>query len=75
MYDPELPNGLQDADIEMAELTAAGNRSARLRRQGICDHGWLKAPVGQPATCNDCGAVFPSAEDAYAARRTVLNGY
>lgn len=72
-FDDELPRGFQDADIEMAELVAAGDRSARLRKQGICDHGWITAPPGEMATCNDCGARFPSAEDAYAARRAILN--
>jgi predicted RNA-binding Zn-ribbon protein involved in translation (DUF1610 family) len=28
-FDPELPAGFQDADLEMAELEAEGNRLAR----------------------------------------------
>lgn len=77
MYDPELPNGFQDADIEMSELIAAGNRSAELRRKGLCDHGWLQGPAGSRDSkvhCNDCGAVFDSFEDAYAAHAAAING-
>ena len=39
-YDPEIPRGFQDADIEQAELEAAGAHLHALRRQGICTHGW-----------------------------------
>jgi hypothetical protein len=39
-YDPEVPAGYQDADIEQAEFEAAGRRLAALRRRGICTHGW-----------------------------------
>jgi hypothetical protein len=28
-----------EADQEMAEMTAAGNRAAALRKRGICSHG------------------------------------
>jgi len=57
MYDSELAAGFQDADFEMAELTAAGNRASELEKRGICTHGWLFAPAFQPAKCNDCGKV------------------
>lgn len=72
-HDFELPNGFQDADFEMRALQAKGNRSAALRRRGICDHGWL-APESPTAfhaganysmVCNHCGKVFPTAEAAY----------
>ena len=59
--DPELPAGLQDADIEMSELSAAANRRAHFRRKGICDHGWT-GPNRDGAAggfiCHDCGAWF-----------------
>jgi hypothetical protein len=56
MYDPELAAGFQDADLEMAALTEAGNRSASLRKIGLCDHGWLQTkPI---VTCNDCGKTM-----------------
>ena len=38
-YDPEVPAGYQDADIEMAQYEAEGARYAALRRRGICTHG------------------------------------
>lgn len=78
--DFELPGGLQDADLEMAALTRAANREARLRKQGKCAHSWLQGPPGpasEPRTdvlCLHCGKTFPTFEDAYAERRAVLNG-
>ena len=48
-HDPELPNGFQDDDFDMRDLEQAAARSAALRRRGICDHGWLMAPDGEPA--------------------------
>jgi hypothetical protein len=70
-HDPELPNGFQDDDFDQRELEAAGARSAGLRRRGICDHGWLSAPAGEPARCLHCGAVFADAEAAHEAGREV----
>lgn len=63
-HDFELPNGLQDADLEMAELTASANRYARLKKLGRCQHGWRQGPPGpthKPTTvwtCLNCGKVF-----------------
>jgi hypothetical protein len=64
-------NPLNDADIEMAELEAAGRRSSALRKRGICDHGWLQ--VGEPTTCLHCGKSFPNADAAYEERREILS--
>ena len=63
-YDPELPSGFQDADLEMAQLTESANRTARMRKRGICDHGWIQGPPGRPDAprtdwlCHHCGATF-----------------
>jgi len=76
--DFELPNGLQDADLEMAGLQATANREARLRRKGICSHGWLQCPPGPPdkpttvVTCLHCGQVFKTEAEAYEAKREAL---
>lgn len=57
-----------DADIEMAELEATGNRIARLERQGVCCHtraaGCRAAPDLKPGElrCAGCGRVFASDE-------------
>ena len=67
--DPELPGGYQDADLQQGAMERAGTLTAALRRRGICDHGWLMAPDGEPARCLHCGAVFADAEAAYEARR------
>lgn len=72
MYDPELPNGFQDADFEMRELTAQANREARLRKRGICTHSWMHAPDVGPATCHHCGKVWPSSAEAWAEREQIL---
>jgi hypothetical protein len=71
-YDNELPNGFQDADIEMAALVNAGNRAAALKRKGICTHGWLFAPSYGEAHCKECGQVFPNAQAAYDAASEAL---
>lgn len=77
MFDPESP--IQDADIEMAELTAAANKESRLRKRGICAHGWIQGPPGpwnKPTTvwtCQDCGKVFQSENDLMEERRNLLD--
>lgn len=71
-HDNELPNGFQDADLEMAALIEAGNRAAALKRQGICTHGWLFAPSYGEAHCKECGQVFPNADAAYTAAAEAL---
>jgi hypothetical protein len=59
-YDPELPDGFQDADFEMQNLIERGNLIAELKRKGICTHQARKIE-GTPtadadAMCTDCGA-------------------
>jgi hypothetical protein len=71
-HDEELPRGFQDADLEMAELQAAANRESRLRKAGICTHGWYKAPAGQPATCNHCGKIFNTESALLESRKEAL---
>lgn len=65
-FDPELPNGFQDADFEMRELEAAGRVAyrgfkamRRLRAEGklaeaakCCSHG-AGYPTNSPAAEND----------------------
>jgi hypothetical protein len=79
MLDPDLPAGAQAADLETSGLLAIAQRTAALRRQGICAHGWLQGPPGPPnhpttvVTCNYCGQVFDTFESAYAARAEILS--
>jgi len=68
----DVPAGYRDDDIELAGLEALGRRSSALRKRGICDHGWLRAPDTGPAECLHCGKVFANAEAAYAERREIL---
>jgi hypothetical protein len=76
MYDPESP--IQDADIEMRDLQASANRETRLRRQGICTHGWLQCPPGPASkptkvvTCLHCGQTWATEDEAHEARREAL---
>lgn len=69
--DTELPNGLQDADIEMRELEQAANRVHKARKRGICDHSWYQGPPGPPNaptnvfTCHHCGEVFQTESELW----------
>ena len=74
MKDLELPNGFQDADFEQNALERLGARSAKLRKQGICSHGWLFAPEHGEAKCLHCNKVFPDSETARDEGRRILNG-
>jgi hypothetical protein len=71
-HDSELPGGFQDADFEMAEVTAQANRESRLRKAGICTHSWT-GPIkvaGQTVydtqhsdkrICHHCGRIATEA--------------
>ena len=69
----DVPAGYRDADLEMAALTASGNKASRLRKMGKCPHTWLQGFEGQPTKCLDCGAMFPTLEAAYEAHREAMN--
>lgn len=94
MYDDEDPwaeheameTERLDADLEMAEMAAAGNAVTAARRAGECAHqgtmGYLPGEDrglkrGQ-LKCNDggsgCGRVFASDEAWYAAMDEVMYG-
>jgi len=64
-YDPELPNGFQDADIEMAEAVDKSNRIASYEKKHGCIHvdGGQTLPSGE-FKCN-CGFMFESDEAFY----------
>jgi hypothetical protein len=50
MYDPEIPAGYQDADIEQAEMEALGNHIHRLEARGVCTHGAVVGHAINPDT-------------------------
>ena len=56
-YDPEVPAGFQDADIEMAEMAEAADRAeAEAVDCRICKAtGWIDFDGGR--TCPDCGGA------------------
>jgi len=55
-------NPNNDADLATLDATNTANHIARLRRKGICAHGWRQG-AGSPdnldgeSTCLDCGKV------------------
>src|SRR5262245_18390491 len=75
-YDDPAP--IRDADIEMAELQEVADRSARLRKRGICTHGWLQGPPGPPSAprtdciCHHCGKTWPTVDEAIEEGRRLL---
>jgi hypothetical protein len=63
-----------DADLEMAELEAEGNRIAALRARGVCTHGWTQGARG----ANDPtlrGTPERMAPDAPPLEQRVTDGY
>jgi hypothetical protein len=71
-WDPPI---VSDADIEQAQLEAAGRRLSALQQQGVCVHGsvvgYRQPPIypeqedlqpGQVACTGGCGRVFESDE-------------
>lgn len=78
MYDPELPDGIQDGDFEEAELYASADREARLKRHGICTHGHRQGFNGQDymapgqVQCLECKVIFQSEVDIEASRQEAL---
>jgi len=64
MKDFELPNGLQDADLEMNELNRLANQESTLKKNGKCTHGWRQTgmgligqvPLGK-TKCLECGKI------------------
>lgn len=77
-HDFDLPGGFQDADLEAAALNEAANRETRLKRRGICAHGWLQGPPGpkhaptKVCTCLDCGKTWATTDEAHEERRLIL---
>lgn len=58
-FDPEVPAGYQDADIEQAELEAQAAEIAADRARGVCRHGWFQGGVAAAkARCLECGAII-----------------
>ena len=66
-FDPDLPGGLQDADLEMRDLQDAAARAERFRRAGICDHPWT-GRHGGGFICHACKAVFATEKEMEASR-------
>jgi hypothetical protein len=66
---------MNDADFEMHELERTGNTLARLRKKGICCHGWIQAPHFGPAKCLDCGKLWVNAAALHKERDQLLAEY
>lgn len=63
-YDPEVPAGYQDADLEQAAYEAQAQAIADARRQGICVHGWWQNRPDGSVVCLEegCGQTFVDAQ-------------
>ena len=70
-YDPELPGGFQDADLEMSALTESANHEANLKRRGICAHGAART-YELAVVCADCGKHFASWQELAEERSEIL---
>lgn len=58
----DVPAGYRDADIETAELEAAGRAEAVRRKRGECSHSWTgpKPDAAPHFVCNHCGFTWPN---------------
>ena len=58
-YDEELPRGFKDADLQAGRLNEIANLDARLKKQGICTHGWRRnhSGNGTRVECLHCGKI------------------
>ena len=65
--DTELPNGLQDADLDTMDLEDAANREAVLKRRGICCHGWSMRDAQGRQVCKLCGKAYATADELFTA--------
>lgn len=59
-FDDETPAGYRDADLEMADLQAAGNRAARGRRRMIALRAAGKLAEAADACSHGAGYSSPS---------------
>jgi len=72
-YDPELPGGYQDADLEMARLEDSANHEARLKAKGICAHSNARGrKMGTAVICLDCGKRFTDFDELAEERSEIL---
>jgi hypothetical protein len=63
---------INDADIETADLQARANHESRLRKKGICAHGWIKTFDNGAVLCLDCQKSFPDRETMEEERKEIL---
>ena len=68
------------AELEMERMQRIGDRIGRAKAQGYCTHGWLQGPPGpankptKVVTCLDCGTIFQTMDEAYAANKAAMRG-
>lgn len=66
------------AELEMERMQRIGDRIGRAKAAGYCTHGWLQGPPGPASkptnivTCLDCGATWPTIEEAHAANKQAM---
>ena len=63
---------MNDADIQQAQLEETAARHDRLRRKGICTHGWHEPTPDGRYRCKLCGKVWDTEEAAFQAHEQYL---
>ena len=77
VFEDDTPAGYRDADIEQAAMEAIGRHESRLRKRGICTHGWAQGQPGGkdgPIECLYCHRIFKNSAEHYAERDKAING-
>jgi len=54
---------MNDADIEQAEYERIGNIVSHMRKQGICNHGWIQKRKDSTVICLHCNKIFETEKD------------
>ncbi len=63
-----------DADMLQAQLYRIGRKASRLRKRGICTHGWSQRRPDGSVECLHCHQAFATEAEHHRAYREALEG-